>query len=97
MSWGHAVSRDLLHWEQKDDVLFPDETGTMFSESGIVNDRKMDLRQIEDRAAMARKKAKGNMMNNVLYYQEEFQNGSKADREKAPHYSRSGLPTTQLR
>lgn len=38
----------------------------------IVNDRKMDLRQIEDRAAMARKKAKGNMMNNVLYYQEEF-------------------------
>lgn len=34
----------------------------------IVNDRKMDLRQIEDRAAMARKKAKGNMMNNVLYY-----------------------------
>ena len=41
MSWGHAVSRDLLHWEQKDDVLFPDETGTMFSESGIVNDRKM--------------------------------------------------------
>ena len=41
MSWGHAVSRDLLHWEQKDDVLFPDETGTMFSGSGIVNDRKM--------------------------------------------------------
>jgi len=34
-------SRDLLHWEQKDDVLFPDETGTMFSGSGIVNDRKM--------------------------------------------------------
>ena len=44
----------------------------MFSGSGIVNDRKMDLRQIEDRAAMARKKAKGNMMNNVLYNQEEF-------------------------
>ena len=41
MSWGHAVSKDLLHWEQKDDVLFPDETGTMFSGSGIVNDRKM--------------------------------------------------------
>ena len=41
MSWGHAVSRDLLHWVQKDDVLFPDETGTMLSGSGIVNDRKM--------------------------------------------------------
>ncbi len=31
MSWGHAVSEDLLHWKQKEDVLFPDEDGTMFS------------------------------------------------------------------
>ena len=31
MSWGHAVSTDLLHWEQKDSVLFPDEHGMMFS------------------------------------------------------------------
>lgn len=38
----------------------------------IVEDRGMDLRQLEDRAAMARKKAKGNVINNVLYYQEEF-------------------------
>lgn len=38
----------------------------------IVEDRTMDLRQLEDRAAMARKKAKGNVINNVLYYQEEF-------------------------
>lgn len=41
MSWGHAVSTDLLHWEQKDTVLFPDETGTMFSGSGIVNEKGM--------------------------------------------------------
>lgn len=41
MSWGHAVSSDLLHWEQKDAVLFPDETGMMFSGSGIVNERGM--------------------------------------------------------
>lgn len=41
MCWGHAVSRDLLHWEQKDTVLFPDENGTMFSGSGIVNERKL--------------------------------------------------------
>lgn len=38
---GTRSKQDLLHWEQKDDVLFPDETSTMFSESGIVNDRKM--------------------------------------------------------
>lgn len=41
MSWGHAVSRDLLHWTQQDTVLFPDEQGTMYSGSGIVNSRKL--------------------------------------------------------
>ncbi len=31
MYWGHAQSGDLLHWEDKDIALFPDETGTIFS------------------------------------------------------------------
>lgn len=35
MHWGHAISYDLLHWEQKEPVLFPDETGAMFSGSAI--------------------------------------------------------------
>ncbi len=39
MSWGHAVSEDLLHWKQVDTVLYPDENGTMFSGSGIINKR----------------------------------------------------------
>lgn len=38
MSWGHAISKDLLHWEQIDTVLFPDEDGTIFSGCGIVNE-----------------------------------------------------------
>ena len=35
MSWGSAASKDLLHWEQWDTVLFPDEMGTMWSGSGL--------------------------------------------------------------
>ena len=34
MHWGSARSRDLLHWETGDIVLFPDEWGTIFSGSG---------------------------------------------------------------
>lgn len=39
MSWGHAVSKDLLHWKQEDTVLFPDESGTMFSGCAAANER----------------------------------------------------------
>lgn len=39
MSWGHAVSRDLLHWQQKDVSMYPDEHGTVYSGCGLVNER----------------------------------------------------------
>ena len=41
MSWGHATSTDLLHWQQQDTVLFPDESGTMFSGCAISNERSL--------------------------------------------------------
>lgn len=41
MHWGHAVSTDLMHWEEKEEVLFIDETGTMFSGSGIIDERNL--------------------------------------------------------
>lgn len=41
MSWGHAVSKDLLHWQQKDTVMFPDEDGMIFSGCGLMNDQNL--------------------------------------------------------
>ena len=37
MQWGHAVSNDMIHWKEEKVVLFPDNRGTMFSGSAILD------------------------------------------------------------
>ncbi|MHC4133315.1 MAG: GH32 C-terminal domain-containing protein [Planctomycetota bacterium] len=37
MTWGHAISTDMVHWVEQGDKLHADEFGTMFSGSGVVD------------------------------------------------------------
>ncbi|MBR5767420.1 MAG: glycoside hydrolase family 32 protein, partial [Clostridia bacterium] len=41
MHWGHAISKDLINWERLEYALYPDEMGTMYSGSGIVDERNV--------------------------------------------------------
>jgi fructan beta-fructosidase len=37
MSWGHAVSNDLIHWKELPVVLFPDTLGAIFSGTAVID------------------------------------------------------------
>ena len=41
MHWGHAVSRDLVRWEDRGETLFQDEHGAMYSGSAVIDEHNL--------------------------------------------------------
>lgn len=37
LHWGHAISKDLLHWEEHEIALYPDEYGLVYSGSAVID------------------------------------------------------------
>lgn len=67
MHWGHAISKDLLHWQHKPVALYPDEHGFIFSGSAVLDKQNSSGFGTEDNPPLvaiftyhdAKKKASG--------------------------------------
>ncbi len=71
MTWGHAVSDNLINWHELDSALQPDSMGTMFSGSGIVDKNNVTgLKEGDEDTVLVYYTAAGN--NSALSKGEKF-------------------------
>ncbi|MBQ8374035.1 MAG: glycoside hydrolase family 32 protein [Clostridia bacterium] len=67
--WGHAVSKDLLHWEDRPIALYPDELGFAFSGTAIVDENNLlGLQTGEEKTVLLYYTAAGNYAPNPKPY-----------------------------
>jgi fructan beta-fructosidase len=52
MHWGHAVSKDLIHWKQLPIALYPDKLGYIFSGSAVIDKNNTSGFGTKDKPAM---------------------------------------------
>lgn len=72
MHWAHAVSTDLLHWEDQPIALYPDANGAMFSGCIVVDEHNTSgLFSGEDGGLVALITADGNGQRIKLAYSED--------------------------
>ena len=54
MTWGHAVSEDMVHWEELDDEIHPDKLGTIFSGTATIDwDNSAGLQEGDEKTIVA--------------------------------------------
>jgi sucrose-6-phosphate hydrolase SacC (GH32 family) len=69
MHWGHAVSKDLVHWKELPVALYPDQQGTMYSGSAVVDwNNTAGFRTGKDPALVAMYTAAGRPFTQALAY-----------------------------
>jgi sucrose-6-phosphate hydrolase SacC (GH32 family) len=87
MTWGHAVSKDLIHWNELGEALYPDECGTMFSGSGIVDEKNTSGLGKDGKAPMVLFYTCDRSWTQGMAWSTDGRNFEKSDRTVVPRFS----------